>query len=167
MENRNLLFMKELFVSDNDWNSHRELLYVAATKANKSIVEFGCGEGSTPLLRKFCKKNNLHFSSYETNAEYAKKYDSTKVNDYDEVHLHGHGLLFIDLAPGEQRKDMIAKHRDNAEVIVVHDSEGSSDYVYGMKEVLLTFKYRKDYTPEGKPATTAVSNFIDVTEWQL
>lgn len=73
--------------------------------------------------------------------------------------------MFIDGKPGEQRKELIEKHRNNAHVIVVHDTEPGAEYVYGMAEILSTFKYRLDYEPEGEPHTTAVSNFINVCDW--
>lgn len=155
----------------NDWDSHKPALWLALINTqldNQPVCEFGCGEGSTPLVRKYCGSKR-YFFSYETNEEYAKKYDSTKMNDYDEIHLSEEpfrqGVLFIDLAPASQRKEMIAKHATHADVIVVHDSEETSEFCYGMKDILSTFKYRLDFRPEGYPATTIVSNFINVEDW--
>lgn len=160
--------------STNDWDSHRPLLWLVCQNCltySGRITEFGCGEGSTKLLYSLTTHSLGHFFSYETNNEYAEKYKKyvTKVSDYMEVHLSPapfqQSILFIDCAPGEIRKDLIKKHENNALVIIAHDSENSSNYVYGMSEILSTFKYRLDYQPEGKPHTTAVSNFIDVTKW--
>lgn len=160
--------------SENDWDSHRPMLYLAMINNKNSVCEFGCGMGSTRLLFDYCKRNKIFFSSYETNKYYIslghlKKIDITPCNNYNEVHLspdpHKQGVLFIDLAPGEQRKEIIKSHADHAEVIIVHDTEPGAEYVYGMNEVLSTFKYRLDYTPEGKPHTTAVSNTVNVSEW--
>lgn len=160
--------------STNDWDSHRELLWLACEKCltnNGTITEFGCGEGSTKLLYDATRYTLGYFFSYETNEEYATKYIRyvTKVRDYMEVHLSPspfqQEILFIDCAPGEIRKDLIKKHENNSLVIIAHDSEESAQYVYGMSEILSTFKYRLDYQPEGKPHSVAVSNFIDVTKW--
>jgi len=151
--------------STNDWDSHRPLLWLCVSKLDKNVIEFGCGEGSTKLLDKFCKEQELRFSSYETNKEYAGIYNSTLVNDYDEINPNRSCILFIDLAPGEQRKYMIAKHKEDVSLIIAHDTEIGAEYVYGMKEILSTFKYRLDYKPEGKPHTTAVSNFLNVEDW--
>ena len=74
------------------------------------------------------------------------------------------GLMFIDAAPAEIRKLLISKYKD-IPVMVIHDTEPGAEYVYGMNEVLSSFKYRLDYQPEGKPHTTAVSNYINVCEW--
>lgn len=152
--------------STNDFDSHRPLLWLAVSKTEEVIMEFGCGVGSTSLLEKI---ENRNFVSYETNAEWADKFESTLwVNDYieDIADSYYHiGVLFVDAAPAEVRKEIVSKFHLNADVVVVHDTEPGAEYVYGMSEVLSTFKYRLDYQPEGKPHTTAVSNRIDVTKW--
>lgn len=158
--------------ASDDWDSHRPMLYLALSNVKDlPITEFGCGYGSTVLLYNQCKSEKRLFFSYETNRDWGKKFDLvTIMQDYDQVHLSDgdkkQGILFIDSAPGEQRRELIAKHANNALVIIVHDTEPGANYVYGMAEVLNTFKYRLDYQPEGKPHTTAVSNFINVEEWK-
>jgi hypothetical protein len=171
--------MKELFVSENDWDSHRELLYVALENTRNAAVEFGRGFGSTRLMDEYCYKNGRIFISVETNGEWNKKCHVVygwSVNDdnylnvmqeWPDVFKDPIGLLFIDSAPGEQRKDLIKKYANRAITILAHDTEEGAEYVYGMKEILSTFKYRLDYKPEGKPWTTAVSNFIDVSKWKV
>jgi hypothetical protein len=74
-------------------------------------------------------------------------------------------ILFVDSAPGEERKEVIKKYLHRADVIIAHDVEPGAEYVYGMTPILSTFKYRLDFTPEGKPHTCVVSNVIDVTQW--
>jgi hypothetical protein len=74
-------------------------------------------------------------------------------------------VVFVDQAPAENRKQLIGEIKNDVDVIIVHDTEIGAEYVYGLSEILSTFKYRLDYQPEGKPHTTAVSNFIDVTKW--
>ena len=151
--------------STNDWDSHRPLLYVALNNTEKGIIEFGCGDGSTDLLRNH-KHAGFKFLSFENNKEWASKFGSkTGFKKYLELPNVDTGMIFIDSAPGEERKYLIAKHNMTADVIVVHDTEEGAEYVYGMKEILSTFKYRLDYQPLGKPHTTAVSNFIDLTNW--
>lgn len=85
---------------------------------------------------------------------------------------HEESIYFVDNAPAENRKvviEAINKRFENTtegkSVIIIHDTEESADYVYHLKEILNTFKYRLDFRPEGMPATTAVSNFINVEEW--
>lgn len=158
----------EFWQSENDYSSHRPLLWLSLEKTGATpVTEFGCGFGSTPLLQRYCRQNRRQLFSYETNPEWAEKFNEvTLVNDYNHIPVsRGQGVVFIDCAPGELRKELIAKHGGGADVIVVHDSELGAEYVYGLSAVLSTFKYRLDYKPEKSPHTTAVSNFIDLSTW--
>lgn len=162
--------------SENDWDSHRGLLWLSAYNTDGTISEFGCGFGSTPLLKKYCNDNGRMFKSFDTDPEWAKKMDSRLVDTYitgdesiypNEIFkpILNIDLLFVDSKPGEDRKKILKAFANLVNVIVVHDTEKGAEYVYGMNEILSSFKYRLDYQPEGKPHTTAVSNYIDVTSW--
>ncbi len=156
--------------STNDWDSHRELLWLALSKTKNKIVEFGSGEGSTPLIRDYSIKNNRDFLSLESNKDWADKMKSTYVEKYDlptnELGLSLYAdLTFIDAAPASIREFLIRINANKSNVIIIHDTEPGADYVYGMKEILSTFKYRLDYQPEGMPHTTAVSNTVNVCTW--
>lgn len=152
--------------STNDYDSHRPLLYLAVTKMKHPIIEFGCGFGSTPLLKKYCEEIDSIFVSLETDKEWAGKFPGTFIiTNYKNWNGIKPSLLFIDSKPGEERKELIKQYTSHAWVIVAHDTEPGAEYVYGMSEVLNSFKHRLDYQPEGKPHTTAVSNFIDITQW--
>lgn len=157
--------------STSDWDSHRPLLYMALKNTEhikyRYILEIGCGDGSTPLIWEYIKSGGCAFGSFDNNKEWASKYTPTSyIPDFDSINSNP-DVLFIDCAPGELRKDLIAKFAKKARIIVVHDTEPGAEYVYHMAEVLSTFKYRLDYRPEGMPHTTAVSNFIDVSKWSL
>jgi hypothetical protein len=153
----------------NDWDSHRPLLHLALQKNNGFVIEAGCGFGSTVLIDKFVDKGNL--ISYETNEMWFEKmYPLIKgamvlLKKWDDIYLQSCNLFFCDAAPAEDRILLMDKFKDLAEVIIVHDTEESADYVYHLKDILNTFKYRLDFRPEGMPHTTAVSNFIDVEKW--
>lgn len=155
----------------NDWDSHRELLYLSLKNTRGIVWEIGAGFGSTELIENVCKEDGRGFTSYESNNGWVSKLKSKSVlecTDYMELlcdSTYPIGLLFIDCAPGEIRKDLIEKYKEIAQVIVAHDTEESANYVYGMQPVLSSFKYRLDYAPDEKPHTTAVSNFIDVIKW--
>lgn len=156
--------------SENDWDSHRPLLWLATEIIDYGwVTEFGCGFGSTLLLYDKTRKEYRGFISYENNPEWLKQPMGRYINivDYKTIKPlpDKNEVIFIDCAPAEERKVLIDKYKYLASVIVVHDSEETSSYVYGMSEILSTFKYRIDYRPEGKPHTTAVSNFIDVEKW--
>lgn len=156
------------WIGTDDYSSHLPMLWLALNKTDgHSVVELGSGKGSTMMLSKESKKQHRNFQSYENNPVYANKNGNvvTKISNYMDVHLWMPNVLFIDSAPGEQRKDLIELHRDNADVIIIHDTEEGAQNIYGIREVLNSFKYRLNYYPKGNPGTTALSNKIDVTTW--
>lgn len=173
--------------SENDWDSHRPMLWLAVNKIpHNCFIEMGMGQGSTPILKKWYKEINSfgkEYYSFETNNHWARKYLSDDYKPYQRPNSFIHknhciiipedysdyggmpqSLVFIDSAPGEQRKYLIERGQD-ANAIIIHDTEIGAEYVYGLSQILSTFKYRLDYIPEGKPATTIVSNIYDVTKW--
>lgn len=154
--------------STNDWDSHRELIYLCLTKLDPTaIIEMGAGFGSTPLIWEYCKKEEVFFVSLDNDREWCEEIKYTAyIGDYSSYpHSSMFDMLFVDGKPGEERKDLIKLWSNEAKIIIAHDTEKGAEYVYGMAKTLSTFKYRLDYQPEGKPHTTAVSNFIDVTKW--
>lgn len=168
--------------STDDFNSHRELLYIALKNTKGIVVEVGMGFGSSPLISWECYEQGRHFEAFETNKDWWEEVsmkaggDTTVINlvkDYstslakylDTKEDDSMGLFFIDCAPGEIRKHLIRSYNETAKVIIVHDTEIGAEYVYGMSDVLSKFKYRLDYQPIGKPHTTVVSNSINVCEW--
>jgi len=150
----------------DDYSSHRPALWLAVNESMSGpVAEFGCGEGSTSLLYDLCKHLGRSFYSFETNFEYASKYPCTiYIPDYKDIKSRL-GVVFIDSAPGEERKILIKNHANSADVVVVHDTEPGCQNIYGITEVLNDFMYRLDYYPEGIPGTTILSNFINVEEW--
>lgn len=192
MENRNTLYKMRKAVthidcpkdweSENDWDSHRPMLYLATQKLigiDGFRIEVGSGYGSTALLTAFYKdrfqmKDGIlsgeAFVSFETNKAWSEEIKNTVlVRDYfDVVDIYGKdaAMVFMDCAPAELRKGLINLITDTAKVIVIHDTEPGADYVYKLSDILgHNFKYRLDYEPKGKPHTTAVSNTVNVSEW--
>lgn len=164
----NRIIIPPEWMPTDDWNSHRPLLYIALYHSYGTIIELGCGNGSTPLIEGFCRNQERgDFLSFETNVEYERFFDCTMlVSDYGEAEASMPcSVLFIDCAPGEIRKELIGRYANDACIIVVHDSEPGAEYVYHMAEVLSTFKYRCDCIIEGAPQTTAVSNIYDFKRW--
>lgn len=150
--------------SKDDWDSHRPALSLAFKYTNFDVVELGSGFGSTPFLKLACSCSGREFITYETNKEWAEKTGSIFTDTY--FHQLGNiDLLFVDAAPGEIRKELIEYYKDMANVIVVHDSEKSSQFCYGLEPTLLQFEYRVDYEPVGKPHTTIISRKINVCGW--
>lgn len=161
----------------DNWCSHRRLLWQALEATQGHVVEFGIGPGSTGVLDEYCRDNGRMLFSYENNKEWFDTYKYMHsgyhymnfVEQWDDAiakHREPVGVAFIDHAPGERRKYDIALFSTLAQIVVVHDSEIESDGGYKISLAAPLFKYRKD--DRNFPAhTTAFSNFIDVSLWNL
>jgi hypothetical protein len=178
------------WMPEDDFSSHRPMLYRAIMNvAHSAFIEFGTGFGSTPLLK---KTYSSHFSdkdyiSYENNHEwftnmkssdyqllpftsepafYSGKHAMFYVRNLLEPNIWKGSILFVDCAPGELRKHLISKHSNIAKLIIVHDTEPGAEYVYGMADILGSFKYRCDLIVDGNPQTTVVSNLYEFDNWK-
>lgn len=191
MENSNTLYKMTKTVThidcpkewelDDDYGSHLPLLWavlsgkIQGTNTTGSVTEYGCGLRSTPMLSDMCNRQGRHFDFCETDKKWFELVENhlNNIGLYPEANLINSYLdyedypavLFVDSKPGEERKLIIEKYKNEATLIIAHDTEPGAEYVYGMGGVLDSFNYRLNYAPEGKPHTTVVSNFINVCEW--
>lgn len=173
---------KEEFLKNiGHYGSHRHLLWPALEATNDPennhpVLELGCGDESTPFLKQYCKDNRRILRSFDSNKEWAEKHDSIYLPDWDEFqwfYQNQYSVVLIDEAPGEHRKvalELFSLHQ-NFDIIIIHDSEhvgwNSSDYQ--VRPLFSRFKYVKDLPSEnlGGPWTTALSNHIDVTKFEV
>lgn len=149
----------------DDYSSHRPAIWLALTnnKECRPFSEFGSGKGSTELIKKYCESNGIKFESYENDKEWCG-INSMYVENYISIYLPIGYIVFIDSKPGEQRKELLNKFRHNT-IVVIHDTESYAQRVYEIENILTTFEYQLYYKPEGNPATSILSNTIDVTKW--
>lgn len=160
---------REEFTKDiKDWDNHRGLLWLSLEATNGSVLELGCGDGSTPYLQKYCTEREL--TSLDYNKEWADKFGATYVNDWNTVNLGSNiSVALIDESPGEHRKESINYLTNNAEIIIVHDSEpkGWNCSNYEVRDLFGSFKYKVDVKSKEKEGAwaTALSNTIDITKW--
>jgi hypothetical protein len=178
--------MPEEFKESNDYNSHLPMLWMALEAVKTGmVIECGCGLGSTPLLRRYCEwqggveKDRL-FMTCENNKEwvlkvldYIKQTEGEQPiciglveNGWSELKIDKAAILFIDCAPGEDRAMLVEKHRNKAQILIVHDTEPGAEHVYHIQEALKSFKYRCDLLIPGCPQTTAVSETYDFAAWK-
>lgn len=175
------------WMPEDDFSSHRPMLYRAIMNTHhNALFEFGTGKGSTPLLR---QQYIVHLPkhdciSYESDYQwYELMQDNLYQQHGDNIRTHlNHTLfyephllqvniwkgsiVFIDCAPAELRKELISKYSGTAKIIIVHDTEPGAEYVYGMADILNSFRYRCDLIVEGAPQTTAVSNLYEFNNWK-
>lgn len=132
------------------------------------VLELGAGEGSTKYLRQYCADEGLEFCTYDFNEKYAKENESVFVRDWNLIPWRkDYSVVLVDESPGEHRKESIIRLQNNAQIIVVHDSEpvGWNASDYQVRPLFEKFKYMKDLKSEAPEGawTTALSNFIDIT----
>lgn len=156
--------------SENNWDTHRPMLLLGLhlTDPSSGVIEMGCGYGSTPFLRSYCKGVRI-LLSFDNSEDWACKMNERYVPDWDKSDIWQQpcGLLFVDHAPGEHRWKAIAAMVDKADIIVYHDNEigGAGNYQYSRIEHL--FKYSLHYNRNGGGAgCTMVSNKIDVSAYR-
>lgn len=172
----------------DDFSSHRPMLYRAIKNtAHSAFIEFGTGFGSTPVLKAYYQnQRDKDFISYENNRDWferiitdeykrdAREYTGAENGNHYlgfyesllSINIWKGSIVFIDCAPAELRKELICKHAGQAKLIIVHDTEPGADYVYGVAEILGSFKYRCDLIVEGGPQTTVVSNLYEFNNWK-
>lgn len=178
--------MKERFIPTNNDLSYYPLLYKALQETNHtrgSIVEMGCGHGSTPLLHDYAMRYKRNLFSYETEKEWIEKFEGT-ANEYHKFYLlcrecwnvcsntnPNPAVVFIDHAPGERRKEDLLLFKNQADIIVIHDTEPTGAGDYRVRPLFIQFKYVVEVMSnapnphEAGAWATALSNKIDITKW--
>jgi hypothetical protein len=169
---------KEEFIKGmTGWSSYLPLLWQALEATQGEVIELGMGEGSTPKLHTYCRRNARHLYSYESNIDWYRKLEHLRRDNHTIAytqdwlepirdHRYTIGVVFSDEAPGHIRKYNIAMFAQNAQIIVAHDTESKSDHGYLYSLVDPLFKFKKTIEFEGVGAT-AFSNFVDVSRWSV
>ncbi len=158
---------KEFLKDVANWSNHRHLLWPALeqTKHLKlPVLELGCGDGSTPYLKKYCEDNGLELVSYDFHPEWAAKFNAIHVIDWETIDWRReYGVALCDESPGEQRRLSIPKMH-HVKIVIGHDTEIAADHGYQMRTPMQKYRYFADWKTEGAWASVC-SNFYDVTSW--
>ncbi len=146
--------------------THMPIVAAIACKTKGPILEMGCGDYSTYLLHEMCRLKKRRLVSTDEKSDWLNKFRPL-ANDYHEFHFVKDwasftlidgirwSMVLVDHAPGERRKVDILRLADDADFLIVHDSEEAG---YQYETVLPNFKHRYDYKAM-RPWTTVVSNF--------
>ena len=153
---------------DPSWGSHLVPLIKCLEKTSGPVIELGIGISSTPLLHALCFDQGRHLISYDNNPvfiEMFKKYrtighDVVLVKDWNEILTKPYSVVLVDHKPEERRKIDVKKF-ENAEYVILHDSEPDKNDLYHYDEIYPLFKYRFDYT-KTQVHTTVLSNLYDL-----
>lgn len=162
MNNKSL--EKKFLENVENWCNHRPLLWKALQQTKGDVCEMGCGYGSTPYLREYCTIKKRNFLSLESDNEWAQKFNSVYVPNWEDYLHNDYDVLLIDHASGERRHIDIANLKDKSKIMVIHDSEPEATG-YMLDKIWHLFKYRCDLKTSGAWAS-AVSNFVDVSKWK-
>lgn len=154
----------------NDEASHIPLLTRVIDISEGDILEIGTGYSSTLLLHWFAHIYKRNVFSYENNPEFYKK--ALKLNseyqrvffvhNWDEIPTLNPsgkpwGVVFIDHAPPERRTTEIEKFANNADYIVIHNTEPDKENDYRYAKIWPLFKYIYHFN-KVSPWTSVASN---------
>ena len=126
----------ELKYDIDPFATHQPLLIWAAENTIGNILELGCGDNSTELLRLFLINSSRTLVSVESIEEWFQKYKQFEQNNHSVLFAEDWfktidklsekddwSLVFIDQWPYEARKYSLEKFIDKTEYIVIHDSD--------------------------------------------
>jgi len=133
-------------------STHLPILASSVARTSGPVLELGCGDYSTPLLHHLC--NGRPLVSLEHDPVWLSRYkdletpwhkiqlvlDWAAAKVIDETKW---GVAFVDHAPAQQRVHEIRRLKNQAELIVIHDTEDPGG-TYNYASVLPEFKYRYD-----------------------
>lgn len=151
-------------------STHNPMLIKTILISEGPVLEIGAGFFSTPLMHWLCKLMKRKLVTYENNPDYyqfARKFVSRDhsiklIKDWGEMDYKTHwGVILMDHNPDERRADDVISFKDNADYIVIHDTDREDKY--HMEKAWPHFKYRYTWK-DCRPWTTVVSNFKDLSE---
>lgn len=126
--------------------SHYPPLARALAITTGSVLELGCGWGSTPMLRAMCR-GLRNLESYETDPVWAERFGVPTVHNWTlwRPNEKRYGVIFIDCSPGEVRKDLAMRLKGMAKFLVLHDHEAGPAAAYYYERIIQNFKYAETY----------------------
>jgi hypothetical protein len=150
-------------------STHNPMLIRTILISEGPVLEIGAGIYSTPLLHWLCKMMGRKLVTYENNPDYyqyAKRFISLghhirPIKNWDEMDFKTHwGVILMDHNPDPRRVIDVINFKNNADYIVIHDTDREDKY--HMEKAWPHFKYRYTWK-DCRPWTTVVSNFKDLS----
>ena len=169
--------------------SHYPILAACVAGTQGTILELGCGEGSTPMLHYMATVQAREVLSVDTDAKWIERFAGYKCDRHrfeivppqPDVTLclqyqrekawrewkgieacERWGLAFVDCAPGEARWELMIRLAHRATIVIAHDSE--MDYKaggnYQYEKAIPHFKYVSEWR-RWRPYTIILSNFVE------
>ena len=172
--------------NSSGYGTHQPVLYQAIQQtecskhpmASMPILELGCGLFSTELIQKFAGTRKI--VSVDSDEAWLDQYKAAYQNDnhefkllnFNEMQMSGcYSVVFVDQGCWQSRADSLRHYSASAFFVVLHDSD------YLPRELGVDFSklyyYHKTFMPLQPypyvtgPPTTILSNFVDVTSWEI
>ncbi len=159
------------------------VLMEVINRTSGDVLELGPGVFSTPYLHWMCKKMNRYLLTLESDEKwfnFCRRYYVTgrgkpfwhrfvfvkNWDDADSLINKEWDVVLVDHSPSERRVEEIRKLANLAKYIIIHDADAHKEHNYHYSTIYGLFKYRYDFT-EVEPATTVLSNFIDLKDFKV
>lgn len=126
---------------NNPYTTHslflKTLLESVSNDKKLPILELGCGDGSTPILREYCKENGIDLITLDNNIEWLNKmkgqfpatsfHKYLKVSDWEtslkSLPSDSYFITFIDQSPWEARTMSVSLFKDISDYVILHDCD--------------------------------------------
>lgn len=154
------------------WGTHLPILTRIMDVTDGPVLELGTGVWSTPVLDFMCRETKRKLVSYDNDPVWFEPNKKQWQSDFHDIKLvvdwnkadidsiHW-SVVLVDHKPAKRRMKDIKRLANNANFILIHDSEPESDRFFKYSWIYKYFKYRFDYI-RCRPNTTVLSNFIDL-----
>lgn len=149
---------------DEAYGTHQPVLIHMINETTGSVIEFGMGVYSTPLIHSLCNLQKRFVLSVETDKQWYNKFhyeytsiliEPEKLDKCYTININ-FSVALIDGNPLKFRQEFINIMKDKVDYFVVHDSEvGEGDELYDYD--FSSFKNVFHFT-EILPNTTVLSN---------
>ena len=157
-----------------NYATHLAPLMRALALTDGPVLELGMGLFSTPYLHYACQLAERWLVSYDSDATWAeifKPYQSDwhtirVTPDWSSARIvRGRdvpwSVALVDHSPSDRRVTEIRRLAGCARYIIAHDSNGRWDKHYHYSQIYPLFRYRTDWTGDGRHAVV-LSNFVDL-----
>lgn len=152
------------------YGSHMPVISRVMEETTGPVLELGMGIYSTPLLDLMCHESKRELVSYDDDKEWFEENKGWEsdyhkvifIDNYDNADIESRkwSVVLVDHKPAIRRITEIRRLSQNADYVIIHDSEPECDKFFKYSRIYPLFKYRYDYKIT-RPNTTILSNFKD------